>query len=467
MNIPSPSNAITFIKHQWQRHSLWRLSVSIALMLWLTVALALLAVYQFSIQPLVNSKHQLITQHVEQLRTATDLNVSLNVEQWLEDSLYDDKNMLTVIRTPDGVVHGSLSHIPQTLPDCPNVTPFPILRAGSDSISVLEGCRFTVNEHQILIATNNAYIRQIQDNFVNAALSVMIVSFFIALIPGWIVKRKITQQLTAIHKVINDIEQGYFDRRIPLCPTKPEQAQDEWERIGLFVNKMLDEVESSVNQIQGVTDAIAHDLRTPLTRIKNRLTIAEEQNDAIQKAQTLTQLHHEFDEILITFNAMLELSKLEALRDTRHFDKVNITAVAQDVTELIEPVLEDKQQTLTLSTSPSHRFGERSLLFRLIYNLVDNAHKYSPQGAHIHVDVSSDSIVVSDNGPGIPPELRTKVFQRLYRVDKSRNTPGHGLGLALVATVVKLHGASIELDYSDPQKKTGLKVCVLFSNHSN
>ncbi|MDN2480632.1 sensor histidine kinase [Vibrio agarivorans] len=451
------------IQQLWQRHSLWRLSILVAVMLWLTVALALFAVYQLSIQPLVRSKHQLISQHVEQLNSAAELNNGSNIEQWLDDTLYENQNILTVIKSPNGHVSGALSHIPNALPTCPSIAPFPIIREGNDAISILEGCSFKIHDHQVLIATNNEYIREIQENFVNAALTIMALSFFIALIPGWIIRRKISHQLNAINHVVGKIEQGHFDSRIPLAASKPEFAQDEWARIGLFINRMLNEVESSVNQIQGVTDAIAHDLRTPLTRIKNRLTAAEQEPDPTKKALALNELHHHFDEILVTFNAMLELSKLEALRETDQFGQVDFEAIAKDAIELIEPMLDDKQQTISLTSTPCHLHGDRSLLFRMLYNLIDNAHKYSPKGASITLEITPKQMTLTDTGPGIAPNLRHKVFQRLYRVDTSRNTPGHGLGLALVAAVVKLHGASISLDYANQDEKIGLCTTILFA----
>ncbi|MDR9825978.1 HAMP domain-containing sensor histidine kinase [Vibrio sp. FNV 38] len=453
------------IRQQWRRHSLWRLSFLIAVMLWLTVALALLTVYQFSIQPMVRSQHQLIAQHIEHLQTATEISSDVNFEQWLEDTLYDNENLITVIKTPDGQVYGSLSDIPSHLPTCPSIAPFAIVRGTSGSISTLEGCAIIIDEHKVLIATDNEYLRQMQDNFISAALTIMVLCFFIALIPGWIVKRKISQQLDAINQVVNNIEQGYFDSRIPLehCPT--EHDRDEWERIALFINRMLDEVEASIDQIQGVTDAIAHDLRTPLTRIKNRITEIEGEENPRVRAQYLNHLHAEFDDILTTFNAMLELSKLQAMRDTSNFTQINAALIMQDVTELIEPLLEDKHQTLSQDIQPFELLGERSLLFRMMYNLIDNAHKYSPEGAHISIQTNAQRIVIEDNGPGIAPELHSRVFQRLYRLDASRNTPGHGIGLALVAAVTKLHNLEIILTYSDTANQTGLKTIIQPKKH--
>ncbi|PMH46227.1 two-component sensor histidine kinase [Vibrio sp. 10N.286.49.B3] len=453
------------LKRQWRRHSLWRLSLSIALMLWFTVALALLAVYQFSIQPLVQSKHQLIAQHIEQLQTVQELNSGGKIERWLSDTLYENDSIITVIKTPSGDVLGSLSHIPSALPTCPSLAPFPIFRIEKSSVSILEGCTFMVSDYQVLVATNYEYIRQIQENFINAALVIMILCFFIALIPGWIVRRKISQQLKAIDLVVHDIEQGYFNQRLPSNPALSENERDEWERIGQFINYMLDEVEASIHQIQGVTDAIAHDLRTPLTRIKNRLSLLESEQDIPQVQQHIMQLHSEFDAILMTFNAMLELSKLEAQQDRSAFSHVNLVDISTDVIELIEPMLEDKQQQITLDAQPCVIQGERSLLFRMVYNLVDNAHKYSPAGAQVVVRIRDDRIVVEDSGPGIAPELHCKVYQRLFRLDASRHTPGHGLGLPLVAVVAKLHGGEIGMAYSNLEKKSGLKTTIVFPPH--
>lgn len=441
----------------WHRHSLWRLSLSIAVMLWLIVALALLAIYQLSIQPLLHSQRQLIAQHVEQIQSAHELNPAEPLEDQLRDSLYQNESILTVIKDPQGHVQGSLTHVPSFLTPCPMLKRFPVYLDSNDTFTTLEGCTFEVADNQILVATDNSYIHQIQENFINAALIVMACTSLIAFLPGLVVQRQLTRQLDQIHRVVAQIEQGQFSSRIAL-----RGREDEWDNIALYINQMLDEIESSISQIQAATDAIAHDLRTPMTRIKNRLDLLDSCADPTQQQQHIHQLNQEFDSMLRTFNAMLELSKLETMHDRSAFTTLDLTKIVNDAIELAELQLEQKHQTIQASLTPTPFKGQPSLLFRLVYNLIENAHHHCNEGAKISIALNHRQLIVADNGPGIAPEHRQKVFRRLFRVDKSRHTPGHGLGLSLVAVVAKLHQAHISLDYTDDKNATGLKVTIQF-----
>ncbi|PML97936.1 sensor histidine kinase [Vibrio breoganii] len=438
----------------WRRHSLWRLSLSIAIMLWLAVAVALFTIYQLSIQPLIQSRQQILLQHAQQLLSASETNAPSALPDLLDDTLYDPQGIITVLRSDTGEIYGSLNHFPSTLSSCPTLKPFPVVRGNSGNLSLLEGCQFEMDGYSVLVATDSEYLWQVRENFENAAIVVLICAFFIALIPSWIIRRKMKSQLSGIHSVVSQIEKGRFGSRI-----QTNNSHDEWDNIAHYINAMLDEIESSITQIQGVTDAIAHDLRTPLTRIKNRISTLESNVEHTQQTdEQITQIQQEFDDLLQTFNAMLELSKLENIGDKSQFVELDLSRIIQDAAELAEAQLEEKQQILSIDVSPVVMKGEPSLLFRLIYNLLDNAYKYCPNQAHVCIQLSQDALIIQDNGPGVPKDQQQKIMQRLYRADKSRNTPGHGLGLALVAVVAKLHEMDIDVGFSDSSQETGLKI---------
>lgn len=444
----------------WRRHSLWRLSLSIALMLWLAVAVALFTIYQLSIQPLIQSRQQILLQHAQQLQSASETNAPSALPDLLDDTLYNPQGIITVLRNENGELYGSLSHFPRTLPECPRLKPFPVIRGNSDSISLLEGCQFEMDGYSVLVATDSEYLWQMRENFENTAIVVLICAFFIALIPSWIIRRKMKSQLSGIHSVVSQIEKGRFGGRI-----QTNDSHDEWDNIAHYINAMLDEIESSISQIRGVTDAIAHDLRTPLTRIKNRIATLEDlpEHQPIPQAN-ITQIRVEFDDLLQTFNAMLELSKLENIGDKSQFVDLDLSRIIHDAAELAEPQLEEKQQTLTIDASPVSIKGEPSLLFRLIYNLLDNAYKYCPEQAKVKIQLTHNTLIIEDNGPGVPKSQQQKIMQRLYRADKSRNTPGHGLGLALVAVVAKLHDINIDVGFSHLEQETGFKITLHLPN---
>ncbi|GAD89711.1 putative two-component histidine kinase [Vibrio halioticoli NBRC 102217] len=443
----------------WRRHSLWRLSLSIAAMLWLAVAVALFTIYQLSIQPLIQSRQQILLQHAQQLQSASETNSTNTLPHILDDTLYSPQGIITVLRSDGGQLYGSLNHFPSSLPQCPNLAPFPVIRGHGTNIVLLEGCQFDIKGYSVLVATDSEYLWQVQDNFENAAIVVLICTFFIALIPSWIIRRKMKLQLSGIHSVVSQIEQGHFNGRI-----HTNNSHDEWDNIAHYINAMLDKIESSITQIQSVTDAIAHDLRTPLTRIKNRMTTLQHQSQQHPlPSEQIQQLQDDFDRLLQTFNAMLELSKLESGNDISRFVDIELSRIITDAIDLIEPQFEDKQQSLITQLEKVQFKGEPSLLFRLVYNLLDNAHKYCDENTQVRLYLTQNALIIEDDGPGVSADQQQKIFQRLYRADKSRTTPGFGLGLPLVAVVAQLHGMHIDVQFTHPQAATGFKIVLHLS----
>jgi len=210
--------------------------------------------------------------------------------------------------------------------------------------------------------------------------------------------------------------------------------------------------------VKGVTDDIAHDLRTPLTRLlggleraRRRTTSAEEYARAVDAAIAETKA------VLGTFSALLRIAEVEDGARRAGFMRIDLGRIAADVVEFHAPVAEERGVTLSFdpeSPSLTQMSGDPSLLFEAISNLVDNAIKFSPIGGSVRVRTFSTKgrigVVVSDNGPGIPAHEREAVLRRFHRLEKSRHTPGSGLGLSLVAAVAKLHGLTLSIDSSFP-----------------
>jgi signal transduction histidine kinase len=220
---------------------------------------------------------------------------------------------------------------------------------------------------------------------------------------------------------------------------------------------MLDEIERLVHQVKGVTDDIAHDLRTPLTRllaglerVHRRGGTAEEYGAAVEDAIVETR------GILVTFGALLRIAEVEAGARRAGFILLDLTTLAADAADFYEPLAERKGVALSLEIPPVPPMmpGDPSLLFEAIGNLVDNAIKFTPPKGQVVLRViAGDDYLgfeVSDSGPGIPPAERTAVLRRFHRAEKSRHTAGCGLGLSLVAAVAKLHGLTLTIEDVDP-----------------
>jgi signal transduction histidine kinase len=269
----------------------------------------------------------------------------------------------------------------------------------------------------------------------------------LALLGAVVVSRSRIRRIAQIDDVIGEVMAGDLSRRIPL-----EGTSDDIEDLSEKLNRMLGELSNLVEGVRRVSDSIAHDLRTPLARLKTRLERLrrgrpeEEIGEAIEEA----------DRLLATFGALLRIARIESgERGRAAFADVDLTSLIDDVAELYRPLIEEKGSRLSLHNAPSVVVqGDRDMLFQAVANLVDNAIKHAPGGGRIEISLAPKdggaAIVVADDGPGVPPEEREKVRERFYRLDRSRTTPGAGLGLSLVSAVVARHGGELRLEDNEP-----------------
>lgn len=249
-----------------------------------------------------------------------------------------------------------------------------------------------------------------------------------------------------------------------------ERLQVEGEKgyvrqLAVIMNQMLEEMESLMQGVRRVSDNIAHDLRTPLTRMRNNLSQLQAGLDA-QEGETVERIIEECDDLLTSFNAVLRISTLESGSRLAGGNDVDLRDLLRDVVELYDPLAHQRGVKLELDAPQSCLCkGEVDLLFQMFANLLDNAIKYTPEHGIIRVQLRRDgledgaghSVVIADSGPGIPPDERKNVFRRFYRVESSRGEqPGHGLGLSLVQAIAQYHYGCVELGSNNP----GLRVRV-------
>jgi signal transduction histidine kinase len=236
---------------------------------------------------------------------------------------------------------------------------------------------------------------------------------------------------------------------------------------------MLDRIEGLVQGLRQVSTDIAHDLRTPLGRLRRTLEQARDSAPAEAGSAVVARIETaiaDIDTLLATFGALLRIAQIEAGASRRGFSALDLSAVLETVIEVYASADDEKDQTLRRRISPGISIvGDRALLTQMLANLVENAVRHSPSGANIEVALCAaglanrPQVTISDDGPGIPEEEREKVFRRFCRLDASRSTPGNGLGLALVAAVCDLHGANIQLL---PNTPCGLRVVLNFTETS-
>jgi signal transduction histidine kinase len=248
-------------------------------------------------------------------------------------------------------------------------------------------------------------------------------------------------RLSDVNRRILRIVAGDLRERLPT-----RGRNDPFDQLAVSVNRMLGEIEALIQEIAGVGDDIAHDLRTPLTRVRVRLERGREHAATLGELRTaVDQGIAGLDQSLAIITALLRIAEIEHSRRLEGFSEVRLAPLLREVGDLYEPIAEDKHVALHVEAGDEATVhGDRDLLFEAVANLVDNAVKFTPEGGRVELAMlrrEGETVVrVSDTGPGISELEREAVTKRFYRSDKSRRTEGLGLGLSLVAAIVKLHG---------------------------
>jgi len=269
-----------------------------------------------------------------------------------------------------------------------------------------------------------------------------ILALLLGLISSWYVSRRFTRRVEAFNKLADDVRSGNLDRRAPR-----NYSEDEMDLLAEHLNAMLDHIDRLMKAMRYAGDSVAHDLRTPLTRLRTRLESAAIDLGDTPEADTLFAAAEDASELLQTFDGVLRIARLEAGERRELLTDVDPKPMLDDLAELYEPACEDAGLSFTSDIASGVMvLADRGLLSQAVSNLIENAIKYTPEGGKIHLRLEKNKvgraeISISDDGPGIPEKDRERVKERFVRLDKSRTLPGSGLGLALVDAVADLHRA--------------------------
>jgi signal transduction histidine kinase len=332
-----------------------------------------------------------------------------------------------------------------------DTTSYPLLRA------VLE--TFPGGD-RLLVGRDISDLDHFTDRIKIAVILGIALIFVLAGVASIGVTRRTVGRIESINATSRAIMLSGLDKRIPLRGTN-----DEWDRVAENLNLMLDRIETLMGEVKQVSDNVAHDLRTPLTRMRGRLekayhTQRSGEDDQLLIGDTIADL----DAVLRIFSSLTRIAQIETEARKGAFRSVNLVEIAGEVVELYDAAAEQDGTRLTVVGDRELLVtGDRDLIFDAIANLVDNAIKHGRAGGRVVVaaeDIEGRPVVsVADDGPGIPADQHAHVFKRFYRLEHSRYTPGNGLGLSLVAAVARLHGARIEMLDNAP----GLKLRFWFS----
>jgi signal transduction histidine kinase len=309
---------------------------------------------------------------------------------------------------------------------------------------------------KLAVGDDLGVIIQIRHAFLSALAWALLAFLALSLFGGILLSRAFMRRVDAITRTAEAIIDGELTSRVPVRDT-----DDTFDRLSITLNRMLDRIQTLMESLGQVSNDIAHALRTPLGHLRHKL---EDVNGRTPDDQAIVSAAiSDTDTILETFSALLRISQIEAGVRQSGFREVDLTELFGRVTEAFSDLAEDQGKTLVAEIEPSlSTWGDRELLAELIANLLDNALRHTPTGARIDVRLGTeDSQVVArvgDNGPGIPDEERDRIFDRFYRLKKSINTPGSGLGLSLVAAVAELHEMKITVGTNSP----GLQMIMTF-----
>ena len=312
---------------------------------------------------------------------------------------------------------------------------------------------------ELLIAQGVHDAEDMREHIFGVVLLTISVTMLSALALGVLMGRSVLRRIDTVTHAAGDIMAGDLSRRIPLG-----RRSDEFDELALRLNAMLDRIEQLMSALREVTSNIAHDLRSPLTRLRNRLDVTLlEPRASSEYREAMEQAIADADDLLKTFNALLSIAQAESGVHGSDWQALDLSALAADLAELYQAVAEEQGLGFDNTIQPGVSVrGNRHLLAQALGNLLENAIKYTPTGGHVRLALQREGtaavLVVSDSGPGIPEAQRARVLERFVRLDSQRSTPGNGLGLSLVKAVAQLHGAALELGDNRP----GLSVALRF-----
>jgi signal transduction histidine kinase len=308
--------------------------------------------------------------------------------------------------------------------------------------------------HRLLVAKEQSNLAATRQLINRVYVLTLAIGLLLALFGGIVLSSSVTRRVDAINRTSREIMAGRLQRRMPV-----RGINDEFDQLADNLNAMLDRIDSLIDSVRAVTDNIAHDLRTPLTRLRGRLENLALQPQISETVRSeLNATITDADHLLTTFRALLRIARIESGTHDEAWSDIDLGALLHDAWELYQAVGEEKDITVHLGTATGHMRGDRDLLFQAVANLLDNAIKYSPAGSEVRLELRDEggrlTIMVSDQGPGVPAAERGKVLDRFYRTATVTGIPGSGLGLSLVNAIARHHGGQLILEDNAP----GLRV---------
>ncbi len=412
---------------------------------------------------------QIIQAHADEIEQGIERD-GVKYAIYLVDALTDqpeDRHLILAMKS-GGIVYGNLKAWPPGLEEKTGWYQMNVqLQHEPDSVPALLLIKRFRSKQDLIVGYDLTRNVQARAQLVSSLFRDFWLAAFAALFLTLLMIYIISRHLERMNEAYRHVKAGEISYRIPADPG----SRDEFAKLAGNFNDMMDWVGSLISTLKDSTNSIAHDLRTPLARIRLRLQQLEQQPDlTAEQRNMLQECIDDIDHLTEIFNGILRIAKAEDLSLARQFEPVDLNQMMRDLAEYYAAYLEGESQGIVLDTptGPVSVMGERQLLSQAVANLITNASKHGGGNQDIEITLQRSSrqkgmieIIVADRGPGIPAEYREKVKERFFRLDQSRNTPGIGLGLNLTDAVVRLHKGKLLLEDNNP----GLKTVVLLPEH--
>jgi len=337
---------------------------------------------------------------------------------------------------------------------------YPLVLTGgrTDTVfdSLHDGQILIGNNQQLIIGISPELLASYRESVMPMMVSGVLIPVILMLISAAFFSVSIISKLQRVNQAMNRVLCGEKHVKLPVSCN-----DDEFDILAIHLNFMIEQMEKKEASLKALTVGMAHDMRTPIARMKLRLDsmLVESEELHKNKLAELEACHDDLEVLLSLFNGMLEIANLNSGNVSIAKQPVNLTQICMDTCDFLQPLADEKEQIITLREDANYILcGEPSLLFRALFNLVENAIKYTPREGEIEITVDHYGVVVSDNGYGIPNVEKERVCEPMYRCDSSRSEQGAGLGLSLVQAVVQRHGGDLVLGDNSP----GLRVRLMF-----
>jgi signal transduction histidine kinase len=378
------------------------------------------------------------------------------IDAQLHDLIDTDTEVVSLVDAKGRILAGNMGRWYGELPAAGELA-FGQMERGGTPVSVRLIATRLEDGSRLVVGRDLIELDAIRSVVERALLVSGAVSILLAFFGAQIFRTRLEARIVRIRRTTARIAAGELSSRIVVM------GNDEFARLGDDINRMLDRIEALMEGVRHVSNSIAHDLRTPLSRVRSRLDRALQASaDPHALVADARLAIEDIDSVISLFDKLLQIAALESGVRAGTFEKLDLAGIAHDMTELYEAAAEEQGVALHFTGTPTTIRGDRDLLASALASLIDNAIKYGRNGGRVDVEVATvdgaPALTVRDYGQGVPPEDMDKITRRFYRVDQSRHLPGNGLGLSIVTAITQLHEGTLALRRLDP----GFEASIVF-----